>query len=142
MLIKRSITSVYHHNFSIAKAGLAAIFVSARCRARWQTNSRSDEDLRVEIDHAPLRGRPLARRTNLFNTPSVFNGSQLQALKKTVVFLTVLSEREHSISLTPKPAAFIEEIDIRELSGEQSVSFSIESRAEDGDQLAGRGSLC
>jgi len=91
------------------------------------------EDLKVEIDKAPLREIPPLKNIQLFNIPPSFNGSKLKGLKKTVIFLTVLNKGRHFINLIPKDSAFIEEIKIQELSGEQDIELKLEEVAEDGN---------
>jgi len=123
-----------NHEIKITKAGLVAVFVSARCKSKKQINSNVDEDLRVEINSARFREIPPRKYIQLFNIPPAFNGSKLKRLKKTVVFLTVLTKGKHIISLIPKNSAFVEEIKVKELSGMQKVKFDINEQAEDGDR--------
>lgn len=49
MNFDKKITEPYSHIFEVAKSGLVAIFVSARCKSKKQTQAESDENLRVEI---------------------------------------------------------------------------------------------
>jgi len=58
MEIKKKITAAYQHAFTVQESGMAAIFVSARCKSKDQIKSNTDEDLRVEINHAPFRELP------------------------------------------------------------------------------------
>lgn len=122
------------HSFTVQKAGLAAIFVSARCKSKKQLKSNVDEDMRIEINGLQFREIPSERYNQLFNIPPAFNGSKLKGLKKTVIFLTVLEKGKNQIRLIPKNNAFIEEIKMQELSGNQDINLKIEEQAEDGDR--------
>lgn len=133
MEIKKRITRSYNHSFKTSKSGLVAIFVSARCKSKKQLNSNTDEDLRVEIDRLRFREIPPEKNIQLFNIPASWNGSRLKGLKKTIIFLSVLNKGEHIISLIPRDSAFIEDIEVKELSEEQSPTFNLEEQAEDGD---------
>ncbi|MDP3015158.1 MAG: hypothetical protein Q8N28_01970 [bacterium] len=131
---KKNITETYQHTIYTSKTGLVAIFISARCKSKKQTQSHVDEDLRIEINGLRFREIPPKKNIQLFNIPSAFNGSESKGLKKTVVFLTVLEKGEHAISLIPRNSAFIEEIKVQELTGIQDIEFKIENQAEDGDR--------
>lgn len=134
MAIKRKISQRYNHSFKVSKPGLVAIFVSARCKSKKQINSNVDEDLRIEIDGSKFREIPPEKYVQLFNIPASWNGSKLKGLKKTIIFLTVLNKGEHIISLISRDSAFIEDIEVKELSGQQKPIFSPEQQAEDGDR--------
>ena len=122
------------HKIKIEKSGLIAIFVSARCKSKKQIKSNIDEDLRVEINNLQFREIPAIKNKQLFNVPSTFNGSKLKGLKKTVVFLTVLNKGEHVVNLIPRNSAFVESIEVKELSGTQEVKFDLNEQAENGDR--------
>lgn len=124
--LDKKISEKFNYNFEISKSGLHAIFVSARCK--------SDEDLRVEIDGQYFREIPPEKNIQLFDVPPAFNGAQLLGLKKTVVFLSVLEESKHAINLIPQNSAFVEEIEIQELSSTQDLKIEIQNQAEDGDR--------
>lgn len=124
----------FTHKVKIKKAGLCAIFISARCKSKKQINSNIDEDLRVEINGLEFREIPPVKNKQLFNIPSAFNGSRLKGLKKTVVFLSILNKGEHAVNLIPRNSAFVEEIKVKELSGQQEVKLEINEQAEDGDR--------
>lgn len=134
MEIKNKITESYNHVINISKSGLVAIFISGRCKSKKQIKSKIDENLRIEINTSKFREIPPEKNIQLFNIPPAFNGSKLKGLKKTIVFLTVLEKGENLISLIPKNSAFIEDIEIQELTGAQDVKFKIEDQAEDGDK--------
>lgn len=131
MKIKKRITGAYSHSFAVQQSGLVAISVSARCKSKQQIKSNNDEDLRVEINHAPLRELFPKKNIQRFNIPCSFNGSKLCGLKKTVVFLSVLEKGEHSISLIPKNSAFVEEINIQPRGKDLSQTISVEEKSED-----------
>lgn len=129
--IKSKIKEPYIHNFKVVKSGLIAIHVSARCKSKAQIKSNTDEDLRVEINHAPLRELFPEKNIQRFNIPCSFNGSKLRGLKKTVVFLTVLEKGKHTVSLIPRNSAFVEEIGIQPWSKSPSQTISIQEKSED-----------
>lgn len=135
MVIKKQINQQYNYTFNIAKAGLAAIFVAARCRSKKQIKSNIDEDLRIEINGMRFREIPPKKYVQVFNIPAAFNGSQLKGLAKTVVFLTVLNKGEHIVSLIPRTTAFVEEIKIKELTGLQDVGLEAENIIRDNAYL-------
>ncbi|PIP67410.1 MAG: hypothetical protein COV79_05380 [Parcubacteria group bacterium CG11_big_fil_rev_8_21_14_0_20_41_14] len=132
--IKRKIIAPYIHAFEIEKSGLVAISVSARCKSKEQIKSNTDEDLRVEINHAPLRELLPEKNIQQFNIPCAFNGSKLRGLKKTVVFLTVLEKGGHEIILIPNNSAFVEEIQVQSYPGNQNPQIEVNEQAEDGDR--------
>ena len=134
MNIKKKITQQYNHSFKISKSGLVAIFISARCKSKKQIDSNVDEDLRIEINGLKFREIPPEKNIQLFNIPASWNGSKLKGLKKTIVFLAVLNKGEHIISLIPRDSAFIEDIEVKELFGQQEPGFNFEEQAEDGDR--------
>lgn len=127
------ITKPYHHPFSLTKPGLVAIFVSARCKSMGQIRSNVDEDLRVEINGLQFREIPPAKNKQIFNIPPAFSGSKLKGLKKIVIFLTVLTEGKHIVSLIPKNSAYIEDIKIQELGSEREATLPLDDQAEDGN---------
>ena len=135
MIINKKITKTYQHTFNISKAGLTAIFISARCKSKKQINSNIDENLRIEINNAVFREIPPRKNIQIYNIPPAFNGSKLKGNKKTVVFLTVLKRGKNVINLIPNKSAFVEEIKIQKLSGEQNINFNIEEKGEDGNNL-------
>lgn len=134
MKIQKRISKRYNYSFKVSRTGLVAIFISARCRSRKQIKSNIDEDLRVEINGSQFRETPPLKYKQMFNIPPAFNGSKLKGLKKTVVFLAVLSKGKNIISLAPKNSAFVEEIEIKRLAGLQNIMLKIEEQAEDGDR--------
>lgn len=132
--IKRKITKPYTYTFQLEQPGLVAIFVSARCKSKQQLQSNVDEDLRIEINRAPFRELPPEKNIQQFNIPCTFNGSQLRGLKKTVVFLTVLAKGKHAVTLMPRHSAFVEEVRVQSLAGNQGPAIAINEQAEDGDR--------
>ena len=132
--MQQRITTTYHHQFQVSRPGLVAIVLEARCKSRHQLSSNFDEDLRVEINRLRFRELPPEKHIQLFNIPATCNGSTLKGLKQTIVFLTVLGEGRHVVSLIPRHGAFVEDVHVQELSGKQIVTFPIEKQAEEGDR--------
>jgi hypothetical protein len=132
--MKKRITEPYKYVFDIAKSGLVAIFISARAKSKKQNFPHPEENLRIEINNIPFRELPPEKYQQLFNVPPAFNGSILRNAKKVVVFLTVLEKGRHALTFVPKPSAFIEDINIQELSGKSEIDFTINDTAEDGDR--------
>lgn len=132
--INKKITKPYYHNFILKKSGLAAIAISARCKSKKQLKSNIDEDLRIEINGLQCREADHNKYKQLFNVPSAFNGSKLKGLKKTVVFLTILTKGKHAVGLIPKKSAFVESTGVWDLIAEQQPKLNIEEQAEDGDR--------
>jgi len=128
------ISGTYYHQFQVSRPGLVAIVLEARCRSRYQLRSDFDEDLRVEIDRLRFRELPPEKRTQLFNIPASCSGSALKGLKQTIIFLTVLEKGRHVVTLIPRYGAFVEDVRVRELSGQQTVTFPIEEQAEEGER--------
>lgn len=132
--VPKKITKPYYLRFKISKAGLVGVFLSARCKSRQQLNAHSAEELRVELDRLHFRELPPEKRTQLFNVPAACNGSKLKGREQTTVFLTIMKDGEHTLSLIPRNGALIEDMRVQELTGQQEVVLSIEKQAEDGDR--------
>ncbi|MBU0973985.1 MAG: lytic transglycosylase domain-containing protein [Proteobacteria bacterium] len=132
--MKKNITKPYKYTFQVSKSGLAGIFVSARCKAKGQDGLDNDEDLRVKINGLSFRENSPQKNIQKFNIPPAFNGSKLKGLKKKIIFLTVLKEGENAIDLIPQNSAFVESIEIEELSDIQNLNLSLDEKAEDGDR--------
>lgn len=128
------ITKPFDYSFTTSQPELYAIFVLARCKSKKQIKSNVDEDLRVEINGLKFREIPPEKNKQLFNIPASFNGSKLKGLKKTVVFLTVLTKGNHIVSLIPKNSAYIEEIKIQRLDGKEEITLDLNEQAEDGNR--------
>ncbi|PJC41041.1 MAG: hypothetical protein CO042_00560 [Parcubacteria group bacterium CG_4_9_14_0_2_um_filter_41_8] len=132
--IKKKISAPYVHAFQIEKSGLVAIFVSARCKSAKQIKSRTDEDLRAEIDGFGFRELLPEKYIQQYNIPASFNGSELKGLKKTVVFFVMLKKGTHIVNLIPRPSAYLEDIIVQELMDQKDIAISINEQAEDGDR--------
>ncbi|MEK7099069.1 MAG: hypothetical protein AAB916_00960 [Patescibacteria group bacterium] len=128
------ITKVSLFPFRIAHAGLAAIIVRARCKSKLQTSDSTDENLRVELNGLRFREMPPEKYIQLFNVPAAYNGTELKGAQQTLTIFTILEEGEHVLNLIPYPSAFLEAVEIRELHGQQSIDFTWEERAEDGNR--------
>lgn len=132
--MNRILSEPFAFKFRVSHAGLTVIFIRARCKSRNQMGSSVDENLRVEIDGLRFREIPPEKHVQLFNIPPACNGSQLKGAQQTLVFFTVLEQGEHTLNLIPQPSAFVEDIEIHELHGQQHVSLELERQAEDGDR--------
>lgn len=135
MKIDKTIFQEYTHDFEIKNAGLVAISVSARCRAKGQDGLAADEDLRVQIDGLNFRETPAQKNEQLFDIPPAFNGSCLRGNKKTIICFTSLGLGQHQVRLLGKNSAFVEEINIQELAGKQEIELPIDEQAEDGNNF-------
>lgn len=131
--IGEKIIKPYQYTIDVLKTGLVAISISARCKSKEQINFNTDEDLKVEINDLRFREIPPEDNIQSFNISPAFNGSRLKGLKKTVIFLTVLNKGENIVNLIPRNGAFIEEIEVQELSDKQELELNIENQAEDGN---------
>ena len=134
MKIKKKITGAYQHAFTVQESGMAAIFVSARCKSKNQIKSNRDEDLRIEIQGVGFREIPPEKNVQQYNIPPSFNGSKQKGLKKTVVFFAMLKKGENTIDLIPRPSAFVEEITVQEFKDQEHITLPINEQAEDGDR--------
>lgn len=105
-----------------------------RCKSRSQIGSNTDENLRVEINGLRFRELPPEKYAQLFNIPPACNGSKLKGAKQTLTLFTVLEQGKHKLNLIPRPSAFVEDIEIRELYGQQHINLELEDQAEDGDR--------
>ena len=130
----QKITEPFRFQFKVGRAGLVAIFLAARCKSKQQLDWESAEELRVELNGLRFRELPPERNIQLFNIPPACNGSKLKGRTQTTIFLTVLDAGEHILGLIPRNGALIEDIQVRELTGQQVVELPIERRAEDGDR--------
>ena len=134
--INSQILEPYTYSFDLEKAGLVAITVSARCRSSHQTDIGFDENLRVELNGLQCRENSLQKYKQLFNVPSAFNGTKLKGLKKSVVFITMLSKGKHVLRLIPYKEAFVEKIEVTNLNLHSGnfLNFNLEVQAEDGNR--------
>lgn len=131
----KRITQPFSHPFVIQKAGLYAITIVATCRSGIQTGQAGGEDLRVEIDGLQLREIPPVARTQLFNIPPTWNGSQLQDKPQTVIFILRLSKGDHSINFIPYRGAEILYVpDVKEMTDAHNLSFYPEVQADDSER--------
>ena len=124
----------FSHKFAVARAGLVAVILRARCRSKNQTSGKTDENLRVEINGLRFREIPPEKYVQLFNIPAACNGAELKGLLKTTVFFTILEQGEHILNLIPQPSATIEHIEVREFNGGEPIILDREEQAEDGNR--------
>src|SRR3989344_5300814 len=111
-MAREIISEITKKTLDVDISGLHAIAITARCKSNKQSEIKEEENLRVEIDGMQFREIPPADRTQLFNIPCAWNGTALQDLSKTVVFLMFLKKGEHKLTFIPKPSATIETYDI------------------------------
>lgn len=129
------ITETEHHSFSVDRAGLYAVRVTARCRSGKQIGEREGEDMRVEIDGVSFRELPPEERTQQFDIPPAWNGTALNGLAKSVIFLLLLRKGEHTMTFVPRRGAVIEhEPTITRFDDLNNVVLDLEEQAEDGNR--------
>ncbi|MDP3997875.1 MAG: cell wall hydrolase [bacterium] len=125
----------FTHPFTVATAGLYTITINAICRSGRQINQPGGEDLRVEIDSIALREIPAVARTQEYDIPPAWNGTQLCGLSKTVVFVLRLETGNHQINFIPyRGAEIVAEPKIELVSDPHSLSLIMEQQAEDSDR--------
>lgn len=132
--MRQYLTQTSSFSFRVSHSGLVAIIIRARCKSGNQMESGMDENLRVEINGLRFRELPPEKYAQLFNIPPAYNGSQLKGAKQTLILFTVLEQGEHILNLVPQHSAFIEDIEIRELYGQQYINLELKEQAEDGDR--------
>src|SRR3989338_2300711 len=131
----QKISSPFEFVFIVPKDGFYAVFVSARCQSGKQSGNRSGEDLRVEIDNHKFREIPAADKPQYQDIPVAWNGSQLNGLKKTVIFIMGFPEGEHTINFIPDKGATIEAGPLIEpINSTSDIWFNLQEQAEDGDR--------
>lgn len=131
----RNIREALTFQFSAEEEGLYAVGVSARCRSGAQFGRYGGEDLRVEIDGMKLREEPPTARAQFFNVPPAWNGTKLQGLAKTVIFVLRLSAGEHKLVFVPyRGAEILEEPRIKKIGDLRNFTAVKEVTAEEGDR--------
>jgi hypothetical protein len=123
----------FDYEFEVSKRGLYSISITARCCSGKQIKQRGGEDLRIEIDNQSFREIPSEKNTQLYNIPPAWNGTKLEGLKKTVVFVLWLEKGNHKITFIPNKGAFLEDLEINLIKNTSVIEFSPEEQAEDGD---------
>lgn len=112
-------------SFSVPKSGLYAISVTARCKGK--------NDLRVQIDERLFREIPPEKNIQKYDIPPAWNGSKLQGLKQTNIFLLRLDEGEHIITFFPEGQAQVEEWTQWRIENPSNIIFSLNQQAENGN---------
>jgi len=134
-IFSKTIKDKFNHLFSIEQFGLYAITLVARCRSAKQIGQKGEEDLWVEIDGRRFREVPARAKPQYQDIPPAWNGSQLNGLSKTVVFLLLLDPGEHKLVFIPDNEAIIEkEPQIKLVSNYHQINFNIAEQAEDGNR--------
>ncbi|MEK9154066.1 MAG: hypothetical protein AAB798_01190 [Patescibacteria group bacterium] len=131
---QRRISKPLKVTFSVSQPGLVAIFITARCSSKSQSQSGQEENLRFEINGLRFRELPPHSNEQVFDIPAACNGAKLQGLAQTVILFTSLQKGTHTLGLVPRSSAYIELIRTQELSGNERVRLDIEEQAEDGDR--------
>jgi|GEM_PF-6870381 len=133
MKLNKIIAKNFNFGFEIKKAGLTAVYISARCKSKNNAGLKTDEDLRLRLNGLEFREILPRKNIQLFNVPAAFNGSAQKGGKKTVVLLTPLNGGKHNLTVIPRNSALIEEIRVQELSSSanQDVELILNEKAED-----------
>ena len=103
----RKITTPFDYRFDIPERGVYSITLEASCTSGMIFGLFGGEDLRIEIDGRSFREIPPQKRTQLFNIPLAWNGTQLNGNTKSVVFVLSLAAGTHTITFIPKRGATI-----------------------------------
>ena len=131
----KKITENFDYDFEISKRGLYTISITASCRSGKQIGERGGEDLRIEIDEVKLREVPAKDKEQYKDIPTAWNGTKLNGLKKTVVFILQLERGNHKITFIPYKGAKLENLEIKELGQFVKHSeFNFNKQAESGDR--------
>ncbi len=131
----RRITKPFSYPFSATNGGLYAIRITATCRSGNQTGQWGGEDLRVEIDGMALREIPAVARTQQYNIPSAWNGTELKDLPKTVIFVLQLKTGEHELNFVPyRGAQILEEPLVQPVSDPRAFTAVADQQVQDGDR--------
>ena len=101
----KKISKQFDYKFSIKQFGLYAIFISASCKSGKILGLFGGEDLRVEVDGRKLREIPAKDKPQYKDIPSTWNGTKLNGLTKTVIFILWLEQGEHIIKFIPHLSA-------------------------------------
>lgn len=121
--------------FPVEKAGLYAISITASCRSGKQINRDGGEDLHIEIDGVTFREIPEFARKQTNNIAASWNGTNLQGLSKTIIFIAGLKAGQHKLHLIPHLGAeVISEPTIKSIDNSKSIIFSPNAQAEEGDR--------
>lgn len=134
-IFPKTIRDKFNYPFFIQKDGLYVITLVARCHSAKQIGQKGGEDLRMEIDGRRFREIPPLVRPQYQNIAPAWNGSRLNGLKKTVVFLLLLDSGQHELVFMVDNGAVIEtEPQIKLVDNYNQIDFTIGQQAEDGDR--------
>lgn len=134
-IFPKTIKDEFIYSFSVEQFGLYVITLVARCRSAKQIGQKGGEDLWVEIDGRKFREVPAHAKPQYQDIPTAWNGSRLNGLSKTVVFLLILDSGEHELVFIPDNGAIIEtQPQVKLVSNYNQINFNIEQYAEDGDR--------
>ena len=122
----KSISKKYIYAFSVSKFGLYYISITSQCG--------STQDLRVEIDNFKPREIPPKDKPQYYDTPPAWNGTHLKSLKKTVIFILLLSKGKHALTFVPKNGATINRIDYKYIKDSDEIVFKMNTQAEEGNR--------
>ncbi len=110
--------------FSLNQFGLYSLSITARCER--------NQDLRVIIDEFEPTEIPQLKNVQHFRIPPTWNGTELNGLAKTVVFILPLNQYQHTLNFIPQKGATIERIEIKPCNDTQNILFMLEQQAESG----------
>ncbi|OGJ16806.1 MAG: hypothetical protein A2632_02065 [Candidatus Pacebacteria bacterium RIFCSPHIGHO2_01_FULL_46_16] len=113
-------------SFSVPQLGLYAISITAGCKGR--------NDLRIEIDDRLFREIPPKENTQRYDIPPAWNGSKLNGLKQTNIFLLKLDRDEHTITFYPKGQVIVEEWTHSHIENPSAIIFNFDQSSENGDK--------
>jgi len=130
----QKVTTNFSHTISIERFGLYAVSITARCHGKRFLGLWKEQNLRLEINGTQFREIPPEKNAQLFNIPPAWNGTNLQGLSKTVVFILPLNVEDYTFKFFAEPEATIEKFEYKALLNLKDIVFDLESKAEDGDK--------
>lgn len=119
---------------STDQGGLYYITITARCFSAKQSTSKLNDTLRVEIDGVKLREIPPLDKPQYNKIPPAWNGTDLNGLSKTVIFILPLSYDAHTITFIPSGEPIVEKMAYQLIQNPQEILLLLNDRAEDGDK--------
>lgn len=131
----KKITAKFSYAFTAKHTGLHTISILATCKSGKQIDRKGGEDLRVEIDGTTFREVPEFARKQVNNIASSWNGTNLQGLPKTLVFILDLDIGKHELTFTPHLGAeIISEPVVEPVTNHRDIVFAPNIQAEEGDR--------
>lgn len=103
----KKINKEFNYKFNVEKNSIYTVSIEASCKSGKLFGLFGGQDLRAEIDGIKLREIPDKKRSQYYNIPPTWNGTELKGLSKTVIFILQLSKGEHTINFIPKRGAEI-----------------------------------